>query len=184
MYARCVSLCTHSLSISRAHLCCTYNTTTTQAAPDLSDSELQRLFTALDVDNTGSVDAQEFFAGVLQAVLLPQQTHTVLEASFKLLDRYVMPDLMRKGDLRNGVKWRWGLIGLTRLFEREVKCQPHERYVLLQPARCWIPCPEDTHTDFLRHSYAPSSPPRPRLPSLPNTTANNNEYHTGRARAT
>lgn len=59
-----------------------------QAAPDLSDSELQRLFAALDVDNTGSVDAQEFFAGVLQAALLPQQTHTVLEASFKLLDRW------------------------------------------------------------------------------------------------
>lgn len=59
-----------------------------QAAPDLTDSELQQLFSALDVDNTGSVDAQEFFAGVLQAVLLPQQTHTVLEASFNLLDRW------------------------------------------------------------------------------------------------
>jgi hypothetical protein len=59
-----------------------------QAAPDLTDNELQHLFTALDVDNTGSVDSQEFFAGVLQAALLPQQTHTVLEASFKLLDRW------------------------------------------------------------------------------------------------
>lgn len=58
-----------------------------QASPDLTDLELQRLFDALDVDNTGSVDSQEFFAGVLQAALLPQQTHTVLEASFKLLDR-------------------------------------------------------------------------------------------------
>lgn len=58
-----------------------------KASPDLTDAELQRLFDALDVDNTGSVDSQEFFAGVLQAALLPHQTHTVLEASFKLLDR-------------------------------------------------------------------------------------------------
>jgi hypothetical protein len=62
-----------------------------QASPDLTELELQRLFDALDVDNTGSVDSQEFFAGVLQAALLPQQTHTVLEASFKLLDRWVEP---------------------------------------------------------------------------------------------
>jgi hypothetical protein len=60
-----------------------------QAAPDLSEVELKRLFTALDVDNTGSVDAQEFFAGVLQVALQPHQTHTLLEASFKSLDRWV-----------------------------------------------------------------------------------------------
>jgi Ca2+-binding EF-hand superfamily protein len=53
----------------------------------LSEVELKRLFTALDVDNTGSVDAQEFFAGVLQVALQPHQTHTLLEASFKSLDR-------------------------------------------------------------------------------------------------
>jgi hypothetical protein len=51
--------------------------------------ELKRLFTALDVDNTGSVDAQEFFAGVLQVALQPHQTHTLLEASFKSLDRWI-----------------------------------------------------------------------------------------------
>lgn len=60
-----------------------------QAAPDLSEVELQRLFAALDVDNTGSVDAQEFFAGVLQVALQPHQTRNVLEASFKSLDRCV-----------------------------------------------------------------------------------------------
>jgi Ca2+-binding EF-hand superfamily protein len=49
--------------------------------------ELQRLFAALDVDNTGSVDAQEFFAGVLQAALQPQQAHLLMEESFKTLDR-------------------------------------------------------------------------------------------------
>jgi hypothetical protein len=59
-----------------------------QAAPDLSEKELKRLFTALDVDNTGSVDAQEFFAGVLQVALQPHQTRTLLEASFKSLDRW------------------------------------------------------------------------------------------------
>lgn len=60
-----------------------------QAEPNLSEAEVQRVFAALDVDNTGSVDAQEFFAGVLQAALQPQATHNVLEASFKLLDRCV-----------------------------------------------------------------------------------------------
>lgn len=74
-----------------------------QAAPDLSDSELQRLFAALDVDNTGSVDAQEFFAGVLQAALLPQQTHTVLEASFKLLDRWAGMKMHILDQLRQSV---------------------------------------------------------------------------------
>lgn len=69
---------------SAAAACCLH---APQAAPDLTDAELHRLFDALDVDNTGSVDSQEFFAGVLQAALLPHQTHTVLEASFKLLDR-------------------------------------------------------------------------------------------------
>jgi Ca2+-binding EF-hand superfamily protein len=59
-----------------------------QASPNLTDAELQQLFEALDVDKTGSVDAQEFFAGVLQAALQPQQAHTVLETSFKLLDRW------------------------------------------------------------------------------------------------
>lgn len=47
------------------------------------------MFAALDVDNTGTVDAQEFFAGVLASSLLPQAASNVLEASFQLLDRCV-----------------------------------------------------------------------------------------------
>lgn len=58
-----------------------------QAVPDLSDAELKRLFSALDVDETGSVDFQEFFAGVLQVALKPSHTLDLLEASFKSLDR-------------------------------------------------------------------------------------------------
>lgn len=58
-----------------------------QAVPDLSDQELHRLFTALDVDNTGSVDFQEFFAGVLQTTLQSHHQLDLLEVSFKHLDR-------------------------------------------------------------------------------------------------
>ncbi|WIA16237.1 hypothetical protein OEZ85_012948 [Tetradesmus obliquus] len=76
---------------------------TKQAAPDLSERELQRLFTALDVDNTGSVDAQEFFAGVLQVALQPHQTRTLLEASFKLLDR-ASKGHITKADLTEGLR--------------------------------------------------------------------------------
>lgn len=61
-----------------------------QAVPDLSDVELKRLFAALDVDDTGSVDCQEFFAGVLQVALQPHQTLHLLEASFKSLDRWAI----------------------------------------------------------------------------------------------
>lgn len=76
---------------------------TKQAAPDLSERELQRLFTALDVDNTGSVDAQEFFAGVLQVALQPHQTRTLLEASFKSLDR-ASKGHITKADLTEGLR--------------------------------------------------------------------------------
>eukprot|EP00879_Flechtneria_rotunda_P013082 GHRR01013662.1.p1 GENE.GHRR01013662.1~~GHRR01013662.1.p1 ORF type:complete len:403 (+),score=137.60 GHRR01013662.1:1267-2475(+) len=78
-------------------------TATRQAAPDLSEVELRRLFTALDVDNTGSVDAQEFFAGVLQVALKPHQTHSLLEQSFRSLDRSSKGHLTQ-ADLAEGLR--------------------------------------------------------------------------------
>ena len=52
----------------------------------MTDEELQKVFNALDVDNTGTVDALEFIAGVMH-VLNPAITNNVFEASFKRLDR-------------------------------------------------------------------------------------------------
>jgi len=57
-----------------------------QAAPEVTDEELKKVFSALDVDNTGTVDALEFIAGVMH-VLNPAITNNVFEASFKRLDR-------------------------------------------------------------------------------------------------
>lgn len=34
-----------------------------QVLPDISEDEVARVFTALDVDHTGSIDLNEFFAG-------------------------------------------------------------------------------------------------------------------------
>jgi hypothetical protein len=46
------------------------------------------VFAALDVDNTGTVDSQEFIAGVLNT-LNPGITSVIIEASFRRMDRWV-----------------------------------------------------------------------------------------------
>ncbi|KAF8057730.1 CPK24 [Scenedesmus sp. PABB004] len=74
-----------------------------QAAPDLGEGELRRVFEALDVDNTGTVDAQEFIAGVLQVALAPAKASSLLESSFHALDREHKGHLTR-ADLVEGLR--------------------------------------------------------------------------------
>lgn len=45
------------------------------------------MFAALDVDGTGTVDSQEFIAGVINT-LNPGITSVIIEASFRRLDRW------------------------------------------------------------------------------------------------
>ncbi|KAI8473120.1 MAG: kinase-like domain-containing protein [Monoraphidium minutum] len=73
-----------------------------QVAPDISEAALGAMFTALDVDNTGSVDAQEFFAAVLSTSLHPAVNESVIERSFKTLDRGAN-GFITKQDLRHAL---------------------------------------------------------------------------------
>lgn len=57
-----------------------------QVVPEVADMELQRMFKALDVDNTGTVDVTEFFASMLSQ-LSPTVQDSVAERSFRSLDR-------------------------------------------------------------------------------------------------
>lgn len=60
-----------------------------RAAPHVTDAEMARVFRALDVDNTGTVDAREFVAGVLHrgGGRLPAATRAaVAERTFRQLD--------------------------------------------------------------------------------------------------
>jgi calcium-dependent protein kinase len=56
-----------------------------QVLPDVSEAEVVRVFSALDVDHTGSVDVHEFFAGLLHT--MDQEMQSALAAkSFSALD--------------------------------------------------------------------------------------------------
>lgn len=59
---------------------------TRQAIPDLSEHEINRMFEALDVDRTGTVDIKEFFAGLIQTIDEEKQT-LVAQKSFTMLDK-------------------------------------------------------------------------------------------------
>ncbi|KAG2443965.1 hypothetical protein HXX76_002304 [Chlamydomonas incerta] len=57
-----------------------------EAIPDLSEHEINRMFEALDVDRTGTVDIKEFFAGLIQTIDEEKQT-LVAQKSFTMLDK-------------------------------------------------------------------------------------------------
>lgn len=57
-----------------------------QAMPDLTDKEIERMFEALDVDHTGTVDVKEFFAGLLASMDEEKQT-MVAQKSFTMMDK-------------------------------------------------------------------------------------------------
>ncbi|MEW5302698.1 MAG: hypothetical protein WDW36_005452 [Sanguina aurantia] len=54
--------------------------------PDLTDEEVTRMFEALDVDATGTIDAKEFLAGLMQSMDSEKQS-LVARRSFKELDK-------------------------------------------------------------------------------------------------
>ncbi|GIL84209.1 hypothetical protein Vretifemale_12905 [Volvox reticuliferus] len=57
-----------------------------EAIPELSEVEINRMFEALDVDRTGTVDVKEFFAGLIQTIDEEKQT-LVAQKSFTMLDK-------------------------------------------------------------------------------------------------
>ncbi|KAG2498443.1 hypothetical protein HYH03_003700 [Edaphochlamys debaryana] len=57
-----------------------------ESIPDLTEPEINRMFEALDVDRTGTVDVKEFFAGLIQTIDEEKQT-LVAQKSFTMLDR-------------------------------------------------------------------------------------------------
>lgn len=57
-----------------------------EVLPDLDDQEIQRMFSALDSDHTGTVDVREFFAGLLSS-MSEDKLATLAQKSFTMLDR-------------------------------------------------------------------------------------------------
>ncbi|GLC37135.1 hypothetical protein PLESTM_000546600 [Pleodorina starrii] len=57
-----------------------------EAIPELSEVEINRMFEALDVDRTGTVDVKEFFAGLIQTIDEEKQ-NLVAQKSFTMLDK-------------------------------------------------------------------------------------------------
>lgn len=57
-----------------------------EVLPDLTDEEIRRMFTALDSDQTGTVDVHEFFAGLLSS-MSEDKLASLAQKSFTMLDR-------------------------------------------------------------------------------------------------
>lgn len=57
-----------------------------QSAPGLSDEEVERIYRALDTDNTGTVEVDEFFAGMLPMVASAKR-ELIAHQSFKAMDK-------------------------------------------------------------------------------------------------
>ena len=58
-----------------------------QVLPDLGEEEVERVFSALDVDHTGTIDVKEFFAGLLHTMDAEHQA-AVAYKFFTALDRW------------------------------------------------------------------------------------------------
>lgn len=69
------------------------------AVPDMPDAEIERIYTALDVDQTGKVEFDEFFAATLPMVTVAKR-ELVARASFRALDRsgsgFVTKEMLRQ----------------------------------------------------------------------------------------
>ena len=66
-----------------------------QALPDLTDEEIANLFSALDLNHTGTVDVKEFFASLL-LTMDPENQMAVARRSFRNLDRHHSGYLSKK----------------------------------------------------------------------------------------